>query len=574
MKTNSSFFLLNRLAFFLAILFILSIDVKTAFSQTGVIDVQSKMKIVPAGDIGMGQFQPVTSISPLVDTDNDGLSDFWEMQYFGNLNATATQDSDNDGLTNLQEYQQGLSPIVANTPPTAPTLPPITGLVGWYHAGEAYKDDLMTVKCTLTSQDTCAALRDLSGNNMHLLQTTTGKRPLYLQGALNEKPAIRFDGIDDELIKSTFTATQPVWMTVVVKINPSASSTQDMISLSDSGEGMKLQINNTNLIVKNGVSGAQIVKPVSSRYLMISTLLKSNSSSIKEGLQAIVNGGGSAVNPAFISLGSGNAKNWAALEICEVLLYNRELDYDFGDGFVVRQYLDAKYLLGLLSPLAKPPQTNIWAHYSGSNAYTDLSRTVLCSQSGVDDVLSLEDLSGNNRHATVLNAIYKPKWVADGVNGKPVWRSTNGSSDYMKVDNINIPSTSIIYVLLKSTTGTPYANAPSFQPRASYDLTDINYFYTGIDGAGGSWIGTPTGKILAQWQLLIYQFSSTGYLKINRGTSSPLAFSFSTKNLNFAMSGDMAEYLIYSGQHNPDTGDGLEVYRYFNRKYNLGFVLP
>jgi hypothetical protein len=44
------------------------------------------------------------------DVDGDGLPDWWELQYFGNLNQGANNDPDGDGLTNLQEYQQGRNP--------------------------------------------------------------------------------------------------------------------------------------------------------------------------------------------------------------------------------------------------------------------------------------------------------------------------------------------------------------------------------------------------------------------------------------------------------------------------------
>lgn len=45
-----------------------------------------------------------------VDADGDGLPDWWELQYFGNLSQVATGDPDADGVTNLQEYQQGRNP--------------------------------------------------------------------------------------------------------------------------------------------------------------------------------------------------------------------------------------------------------------------------------------------------------------------------------------------------------------------------------------------------------------------------------------------------------------------------------
>lgn len=46
-----------------------------------------------------------------VDSDNDGLPDWWELAYFGNLGTTdGTIDSDGDGLTDFNEYRTGLNP--------------------------------------------------------------------------------------------------------------------------------------------------------------------------------------------------------------------------------------------------------------------------------------------------------------------------------------------------------------------------------------------------------------------------------------------------------------------------------
>jgi hypothetical protein len=41
---------------------------------------------------------------------SDGLPDWWEIQYFGNLSQTASGNPDGDSLTNLQEFQQGRNP--------------------------------------------------------------------------------------------------------------------------------------------------------------------------------------------------------------------------------------------------------------------------------------------------------------------------------------------------------------------------------------------------------------------------------------------------------------------------------
>ena len=48
-----------------------------------------------------------------VDTDTDGLPDWWEVACFGNTDALPGGDPDQDQYTNLQEYQAGTDPTNA-----------------------------------------------------------------------------------------------------------------------------------------------------------------------------------------------------------------------------------------------------------------------------------------------------------------------------------------------------------------------------------------------------------------------------------------------------------------------------
>ncbi|MBI2946003.1 MAG: VCBS repeat-containing protein [Verrucomicrobia bacterium] len=52
----------------------------------------------------------VGDFSLITDSDNDGLPDAWENQFFGSLTWNRTHDPDNDALTNEKEYQAGLNP--------------------------------------------------------------------------------------------------------------------------------------------------------------------------------------------------------------------------------------------------------------------------------------------------------------------------------------------------------------------------------------------------------------------------------------------------------------------------------
>jgi hypothetical protein len=44
------------------------------------------------------------------DANGNGIPDWWEMKYFGNLNQTALGDYDGDGVDNLDEYLEGTNP--------------------------------------------------------------------------------------------------------------------------------------------------------------------------------------------------------------------------------------------------------------------------------------------------------------------------------------------------------------------------------------------------------------------------------------------------------------------------------
>ncbi|MBO4345633.1 MAG: hypothetical protein J5833_07750, partial [Victivallales bacterium] len=58
---------------------------------------------------------PIEPVSEGEDSDEDGLPDEWEMNYFGNLDQGADDDPDEDGLTNLYEYWADTDPTVKKT---------------------------------------------------------------------------------------------------------------------------------------------------------------------------------------------------------------------------------------------------------------------------------------------------------------------------------------------------------------------------------------------------------------------------------------------------------------------------
>ncbi len=57
----------------------------------------------------------ISQKNPSADIDGDGISDLWEITYFGNLNHDMSGDTDNDGLTDLEEYQAKTNPTLLDT---------------------------------------------------------------------------------------------------------------------------------------------------------------------------------------------------------------------------------------------------------------------------------------------------------------------------------------------------------------------------------------------------------------------------------------------------------------------------
>lgn len=66
--------------------------------------------------------ETITISVSVQDDDADSLPDFWELQYFSNLNQGPDDDPDIDGLTNIQEFQGGTDPTVYDEIPQSLVL--------------------------------------------------------------------------------------------------------------------------------------------------------------------------------------------------------------------------------------------------------------------------------------------------------------------------------------------------------------------------------------------------------------------------------------------------------------------
>ena len=74
-----------------------------------------------------------------------------------------------------------------------PALAPVPGMTYWLDAS-----DLASL--TKGGDNKVSQWSDRSGNSRHFAQATATLQPLYVPDALGGKPAVRFDGADDQLV--------------------------------------------------------------------------------------------------------------------------------------------------------------------------------------------------------------------------------------------------------------------------------------------------------------------------------------------------------------------------------------
>lgn len=59
--------------------------------------------------------------------------------------------------------------------------------------------------------------RERSGNGRHLAQSDPTKQPLFITSAIDGKPCVRFDGVNDSLISGAWSYSQPICVSMVIK---------------------------------------------------------------------------------------------------------------------------------------------------------------------------------------------------------------------------------------------------------------------------------------------------------------------------------------------------------------------
>ena len=105
----------------------------------------------------IGQAKNVFSFDVGLDSDANGLPDWWEMKYFGHLGNVATSSPDGNGLTLLQDYQQGNDPTSYYSQGGTTTTPALTIVSGNSQTGTSGQ---------FLSSPLVVQVKDALGNNL------------------------------------------------------------------------------------------------------------------------------------------------------------------------------------------------------------------------------------------------------------------------------------------------------------------------------------------------------------------------------------------------------------------------
>jgi alpha-tubulin suppressor-like RCC1 family protein len=189
---------------------------------------QYTLSAVAVDDAGAHSDPQSVNITVALDSDGNGLPDYWQLQYFGHLGVDPNADPDGDDISNLQEYQQSTDP----TDFYNGRLPCLEIVGGNDQAGnyDAFLSEPVTIKVMGTSGFSNpfalinAPVTFTVTNGTALLASTTNDLPgstLVLRSDSNGQVSARIyfppstsNPPDSTILVSTFSGTNSIAVTV------------------------------------------------------------------------------------------------------------------------------------------------------------------------------------------------------------------------------------------------------------------------------------------------------------------------------------------------------------------------
>ncbi len=242
-----------------------------------------------------------------------------------------------------------------------------------------------------------------------------------------------------------------------------------------------------------------------------------------------------------------------------------------------------------------PTTGNVLWLKADAAVYTDAAATTPASTG--QTVAQWNDQSGNAAHAICTPTIYRPTFVTNVINGKPVVRFTN---NFLQTPNIDLSTTdkTDMYVVYKSVApntnweivaehGADYNSIIGFNLLENTQSQAYNGMFAGMSGGGYNhkdypfkanefkMVNTSFDKAAAasaKVNLRINSKDITLYDQPSAASSgtfanNPLYIGNRGSNLAYPLSGDIAEIILYNRKLTPAEKTTIEAY--LNTKYNI-----
>ncbi len=189
----------------------------------------------------------------------------------------------------------------------------LTGLIGWYNSQN-----------TINNGVSISQLTDLSGNNFHLSQANSLKRPNLIGNSLGNFPSIAFDGINDNL-KVLYGSTLATNSTIFIITNNLLNGNTFAYDGGNSFYSLRNQGNLIYMYVTGG--GISYGKTNPYNYTLFNQIYNTGNSKIYENGNLKIQGNVNSANLDGFTLGSyyGQDSYFFKGQVLEVVIYNRVL---------------------------------------------------------------------------------------------------------------------------------------------------------------------------------------------------------------------------------------------------------
>lgn len=218
----------------------------------------------------------------------------------------------------------------------------VPDLVEWLKADAGLYTTAAGSTPAASNGDPVGRWEDQSAGLNHLTQATGAARPTLVTAAVNSRPCVRYDGVDDFLASAMFTRSQPHFLLLVAKLRTWTANTYWL----DAGnvDRAVLYSGGTNGVGTYAGSDGPAINNVSGSWVILGTAFAGASSSITLNAGTPVTGNAGTSGADGLTLGSrAGGSSFTEIDVAEVIAYTRVPTAQERSDLLA--YLNARYAI-------------------------------------------------------------------------------------------------------------------------------------------------------------------------------------------------------------------------------------